>query len=416
MPTGQKILKSCPGISILPPVSISSMKTKSDTDQAINDYSDLLTDCQANRHTPSTAGLGEGADQAVILDNQELLQGSVLSPDLHPIANRDAEITIPTSNRTLFDWVSFTLKLNDPHDITRMIGLERSVFTDLPYGFSGYRKSLKFGNISIYYDGREDMGCHVEMTGQGCRLYEGQFSELPWPQLFQEVFANNAQFTRLDIAIDNVDGALTLEKIWDAIEHHDSSVRTQFGEWRRILKGSFEKEKLITGNTIYLGSSKSHIQFRIYDKAQESDITGHWIRFELQLRNKRAHMAARLFAGGESIGMLAAGIINTYFAIINDDDSNKSRCSLQSWWSEWLQSTEKIALSSEQAIKLVSDTMSFIKHQYAPSLAMIQKHLGGPSFKTFVQEVLENGIERMSEKHNKILAASKATEIIGRKK
>ena len=56
---------------------------------------------------------------------------------------------------------------------------------------------------------------------------------------------------------------------------------------------------------------------------------------------------------GESIGTLATGIINTYFAIINDDDSNKSRCSLQSWWSEWLQSTEKIRLSTEQAIKLV---------------------------------------------------------------
>jgi hypothetical protein len=38
---------------------------------------------------------------------------------------------------------------------------------------------------------------------------------------------------------------------------------------------------------------------------------------------------------------LASGIINNYFAIINNDDSNISRCTLQNWWSEWLQSTEK---------------------------------------------------------------------------
>ena len=338
------------------------------------------------------------------------------SPPEHPIANRDAEITIPSENRSLIDWASFTFKLNDPRDIAGIIGLDPSLFSEFPFGFSGYRKSLKLGNISIYFDGREDMGCHVEMTGQGCRLYEGHFSETPWQELFQAIFAANAKFTRLDIAIDNVDGALTLDKIWNAIQLHDNSVRTQFGEWRKIMKGSFEKGKQINGNTIYLGSSKSHIQFRVYDKAQESGVEGHWIRFELQLRDKRAHEAARLFASGESIGALATGIINTYFAIINDDDSNKSRCSLQSWWSEWLQSTEKIRLSTEQAIKLVSDTMVFIKRQYAPSLAMIKEHLGGVSFKTFVQEVLEDGNERMSAKHKKILAASEAVEIVGRGK
>lgn len=341
---------------------------------------------------------------------------SASPPDQHPIANRDAEITIPPENRSLIDWASFTFKLNDPRIIAGIIGLDSSLFSELPFGFSGYRKSLKLGNISIYFDGREDMGCHVEMTGQGCRLYEGHFPEAPWQNLFQTIFAANGNFTRLDIAIDNVDGALTLDKIGNALQHHDSFIRTQFGEWRRILKGSFEKGGQITGDTIYLGSSKSHIQFRIYDKAQESGVVGHWIRFELQLRNKRAHEAARLFASGESIGVLATGIINTYFAIIIDDDSNKSRCSLQSWWSEWLQSTEKIRLSTEQAIKLVSDTMGFIKRQYAPSLAMIKKHLGGVPFKAFVQEVLEDGKERMSAKHKKILAASEAAEIFGRGK
>lgn len=337
------------------------------------------------------------------------------SPE-HPIANRDAENTIPPENRSLFDWASFTFKLNDPHDIIEIIGLDASLFTELPFGFSGYRKSLKLGNISIYFDGREDMGCHVEMTGQGCRLYEGHFTETPWQKLFQTILAANVKFTRLDIAIDNVDGALTQDKIRNAIQDHDRSTRTQFKDWREIMKGSFEKGTQITGNTIYLGSPKSHTQFRIYDKAQESGITGHWIRFELQLRNKRAQKAAQIFASGESIGVLASGIINTYFAIINDDDSNKSRCSLQTWWSDWLQSTEKIRLSTEQAIKLVPDTMEFIKRQYAPSLAMINKYLGGVSFKSFIQEVLVDGSERMSAKHNKILAASEAAETIGRVK
>ena len=334
-----------------------------------------------------------------------------LPSDLPPIANREVEIPIPPENRSLLDWVSFTLKLDDPQEAARIIKLDPAMFSSMPFGFSGYRKSLKLGNISIYFEGREDMGCHVEMTGQGCRHYEGYFSEIPWQTLFETVLSASAKFTRLDLAIDNVDGSLTLNKVWSAIQEHETSIKTQFREWRRIQKGSFEKGEQITGDTIYLGSTKSHVQFRIYDKAQETGVEGHWIRFEIQLRDNRAHEAAKLFVSGVPVGSLASGIINNYFAIINNDDSNISRCSLQTWWSEWLQSTEKIRLTTEQSIKLVPDSMDFIKRQYAPSIAMIRKYLGAAPFKGFMDDILEDGQERMGAKHEKILADS---ETIGR--
>lgn len=331
--------------------------------------------------------------------------------DKPPLANREVEITPPPENRSLIDWASFTFKLDDPLTVANIIGLDPSLFTKCSFGFSGYRQSLKLGNISIYFDGRENMGCHVEMTGQGCRQYEGYFTENPWQELFQTVLAANGKFTRLDLAIDNVDGALTLERVWNAIQNHEQQIRTQFQGWRRMQKGSFEKGKQITGDTIYLGSQKSNIQFRMYDKAQESNVTGHWIRFEIQLRDTRAHEAAKLLAEGQTVGSLTTGIINNYFSIINNDDSNKSRCSLQPWWAEWLQATSKIKLTTAQAIKLVSDTMEFIKRQYAPSLAMIKKHLGTGPFKSYVQEIVEDGNERMTAKHEKILAATEAAEI-----
>ena len=327
----------------------------------------------------------------------------VLEP---PITNRGAEITIPPENRSLLDWVAFTLKVDDPLEVLAVAGLSPSLFTDCQYGFSGYRKSLRFGNISVYYLGREGMGCHLEMSGQGCRQFESQFTENPWPVLLQSVLAAGGNFTRLDLAIDNVDGALSLGKVYDALQDHDNQVRSRFGEWRRILKGSFDKGEKVTGETIYLGSSKSHVMFRLYNKAQESGIIGEWIRFELQLREKRAQEVARIFNSAGTVGSLAAGIINNYFSIINNDDSNVSRCTLQPWWSAWLESTEKISLNTEKALKFVSDTMEFIKRQYAPSLAMINKHLGEVPFKEFVREVLEDGGERMGAKHEQILAAS----------
>ena len=177
------------------------------------------------------------------------------------------------------------------------------------------------------------------------------------------------------------------------------------GEWRRIQKGSFQKQAGITGETLYLGSSKSHVLFRVYNKAQESGIEGEWIRFELQLRDKRAHEAVKLLVF-DSVGAVAAGIINTYFAVIRLDDGNVSRCSLQGWWADWLQTTEKIRLSTEKEIRFVSDTMDFIRKQYGPSLAMIRQHLGAQPFKAYVGELLEDGQERMGVKHEKMLAAS----------
>jgi len=323
-----------------------------------------------------------------------------------PITNRGAQITIPPENRSLLDWVAFTLKVENPLAMLKVIGLPPALFTEFQYGFSGYRKSLRFGNISVYYAGREGMGCHVEISGQGCRQFEAQFAENPWLELFTTALAAGANFTRLDLAIDNVDGALSLERLCDALQDHDTQVRSRFGEWRRILKGSFNRGEQVTGETIYLGSAKSHLMFRIYNKAQESGLVGVWLRFEIQLREKRAQEAAKLLISPVPVGSLAVGIINNYFAIINDDDANVSRCSLQAWWSAWLQSTDKITLTTERDIKLVSDSMEFIKRQYAPSLAMIDKHLGAAPFKEFVRELLTDGRGRLRSKHEKILAAS----------
>ncbi len=323
-----------------------------------------------------------------------------------PITNRGAEITIPLDNRSLLDWLAFTVKTNNPLEAVELIGLDSSLFTEFQYGFSGYRKSLRFGNISVFYHGREDMGCHVEMSGQGCRQYEAQFTKPPWRELFNKALQANASFKRLDLAIDNVDGALSLERIRAACQDHERQVRTLFSEWRRIEKGSFHEGETVTGETIYLGSTKSHVMCRAYNKAQESGIDGQWIRFEIQLRDNRAHEAAKKFISDITVGSLATGIINNYFAIINDDDSNKSRCTLQPWWSEWLQSTEKIRLTTEKAIRYVDDSMEFIKRQYSPTLAMINKHLGGAPYKQFMQDVLDDGRERMGAKHEHILAAS----------
>jgi len=275
-------------------------------------------------------------------------------------------------------------------------------------GGLGYRKRLLYGDISVFYDGNEEMGVCVSFSGQGCRVYESQFENDQWIPLFKRVFEHEGHFTRCDLAIDNVDGQLKLEEIKNNIACKEIRSKFRYGREQRKFSLSrnpdeFEKRD---GHTIYFGSPTSRIQFRIYDKAVESGCYGHWVRFELELRKERANIAILSLIAGESVGLLTCGIINNYLSFINLDDSNISRCSLKGWWTAWLLTTGKMSLSVAKAIKYVKEVMEFVKKQYAPSFAMIREHLGVTGFWDYLRDLLDDGSERMSVKHQQILAVS----------
>jgi len=75
----------------------------------------------------------------------------------------------------------------------------------------GYKLKLQFNGIGIYYDGSENMGVHVEMSGKGCRDYEAHKQD--WRQLIALIQLGHGHLTRLDIAIDTVDGSIDLFQI-----------------------------------------------------------------------------------------------------------------------------------------------------------------------------------------------------------
>lgn len=323
-----------------------------------------------------------------------------------PTTNRGALITYPFVNQFLIDWAAFTFKLNDPFEVLKIINLNESLFTELERGIHGYRKSLRFGNICVYFEGRENMGCHVVMSGQGCRQYEGQFAENPWMELFINAIDHKASFTRLDLASDNVDGGLDLGKLKDAIINRE--IRSRFRKAIEIKEFSLSQEtsQIDNGHTINFGKRISRIVIRFYDKAAQLEIPLPWIRAEIELKEKRAQLAVIKFVSGMPMGQLFTGIINEYLAVIYLDDSNISRCTIQGWWSDWLQSTEKIRLTSDKQIRCVEEVMEFVKRQYSPSLAMIKEHLGDLSFREYIRDILTDGTKRMGMKHEQMLFIS----------
>lgn len=338
---------------------------------------------------------------------------SEFSQSTPPVSNTGAQITNcpPSENRLLIDWFSATVKTTDPLEACQIFGLPSGLFEHSPSGGMGYKAAYRYGNITIYHDGTEAMGCHVVMSGKGCRQYEAQCGDNidPWPFLIENIKLHNGKIARIDVAHDTVDGSLQIGTIQEAI--YEKKVRSRFKNAREInsftLSRGSESDKP-TGSTVYFGSGNSRIQFRIYDKAREQGLDCPWVRFELQMRDERAEAFCRELLTREDVGNLTSEVINHYLSFIEIDDSNISRCSLSSWWSAWLLSSKKQKLTLEKLVKTVPQVVEHLKKQYAASVAMVRKYFGPIRFKQFVEDLIEEGQSKMTLKHRQILAVSGA--------
>nr|WP_246545571.1 replication initiation factor domain-containing protein [Pelotalea chapellei] len=322
-----------------------------------------------------------------------------------------AEFTAPVApkeNQILIDWFAWTLKVDDPREAILLSGLDSMDFQKSSGGGMGYKSTLRSGNVVVYYDGNDGMGCHVSLTGQGCRQYEAyKGTKHCWYQLMVQLMKVKANFTRLDLAIDNVDGALRLDRLLEAIE--TKSVRSKFKKGQRINGFSLgDESEVADGETIYLGSKASRFKIRFYDKAAQMNIPNqHWVRCELQCMAERAIEAVKHLLRGVDVGHLAFSIINNYFTPINKDDSNISRCSTQAWWSAWLATTDILKLSTSKMLKLVDESMEHLKRQYSATIAMCRKYLGVARFRSFMDDLLETGKEKLTKKHALIIKTSR---------
>ena len=80
--------------------------------------------------------------------------------------------------QVLVDWLTFSVKEADPAAVIRQyLGLDPVLFQDAGYGLRGYNRVLRFSDICVCYEPREndffrDMGVFVSMSGNGCRTFE----------------------------------------------------------------------------------------------------------------------------------------------------------------------------------------------------------------------------------------------------
>lgn len=233
----------------------------------------------------------------------------------------------------LYDWLSFTTKTHTPEEIIEALGLTHVPFQEIK-GAHGYRDRKYFSSISIHYNGRDDMGVWCEMSGQGCRTFE-TLSEVSWEDLFSWIQRENLKITRLDVAFDDHSGVFEMRDVVEDTQDGNYVSRSDY--WETVLSSK--------GSTVMIGSPKSKVVIRIYDKAREKNCEPgtHWNRVELQLRDDRAIQFTKIPL---PIGEAFSGVLLNYlrYVIPNDTDENKWRWPMTAYWLRLLEVVTPISI------------------------------------------------------------------------
>ncbi|MCG9583711.1 replication initiation factor domain-containing protein [Vibrio tubiashii] len=161
-------------------------------------------------------------------------------------------------------------------------------------GFSGYRYSAKLlcngTQAGLVAWGAANFGYYVSFSGKGC---EAVNMEALYKALKQMV---GAKLTRVDIALDDLQGNVSIEDIKD--KYLDGQFITRgtppsAGEFRGYQSMSPQDRKKCgfvadAGHTFYVGARENGKVFRAYDKAAQMKCEQYpnWNRFEVQIGNR----------------------------------------------------------------------------------------------------------------------------------
>ncbi|HAY3487814.1 TPA: replication initiation factor domain-containing protein, partial [Staphylococcus aureus] len=124
-----------------------------------------------------------------------------------PLTNRGVERTNKSAVEAVVDWVQVTFHITPISAVIEdVIGLPITLFKKRNSGIYFYNRGYEFSNIKLYYSSDdESMGIHLQLTGTGCREFEHHLQQLnkTWQDFFDKCLSVNANFTRIDIAIDD---------------------------------------------------------------------------------------------------------------------------------------------------------------------------------------------------------------------
>lgn len=246
-------------------------------------------------------------------------------------------------NNVSFDWFSFTLKNKSLEKVMSDLGLKFSDFESKGFGRFGYRSMICHTVYDLYimYDGNEDMGIHVVVSGGSIRYFmecflSSQGKKTPFgtyaTDQYDDQFKHfcsyvlaNGSFSRVDVNIDTDMNFMNPYTIKGHVA--DKRMISYFRSWKMV-------ENSDGSGTLYLGKRTSSSFIRIYDKAKEQgDYESTLYRFEVQF-NKMANNFMMNFMH-EGLSSAFGSYVEKQIRFVDSDHSHYHDEN-SDWWNSFI--------------------------------------------------------------------------------
>jgi hypothetical protein len=195
------------------------------------------------------------------------------------------------------DWLHYTVPYNER--LSEMQNVLGSTPTDPLFELTGetastgrgYNHALRMTvGIVLWNDTRPEQGIGVEFTGRDlAEIRESTNAEIA---LLQFVVQRGGWVSTLHACINIHNAGANVDDLIS--EHEAGQLRTRARMVGVFVSTTKQGDDTIRGQTLYLGSPRSDIQIRIYNKAAEQGIKADWTRIEIVWRGDLAKQAHHL--------------------------------------------------------------------------------------------------------------------------
>lgn len=340
----------------------------------------------------------------------------------------------------VLDWLSFTIPVDavklywgawtadgkgaravgsvDVVELLRALGIPVTAVTSLGYGGNGYTHGATFDGLPgsrVRWGGRAQRGTvSVELSGDCLAHYER--IGVNWVEFVRyAVEAAGCRFTRVDVAVDDYGGRVSLSRVLEAA-HGGGAVARYHNTTTPHYEGPSDMSDGGAWSVYFgrrVGGGESHVN--IYNKAAESGVDDiEWVRVEARFHGDKAAQTARAIAAadGEGVGGLLVGLVRgcVDFRAPVDGDSNKTRWPVCEWWGEIVGGYEAVHVGRvvDGEVDTLEDKERWLVDGGAAAwLAVINDVYGEAA----VSAIIAAGRERLNDKHLAMMAeTATATE------
>ena len=249
----------------------------------------------------------------------------------------------------------------------RLLGSLHSPWTTKRSVSASYEETRRCGGVTVSMPADPNAAARVEVSGNGCRELEAAGAVTDWQAYLAWLLREGARFTRCDYARDDQAGRLCLDTIIACCKEHRVVSRFREIDLHPKMDASTGAE---IGNGVTFGVRGSETYIRIYDKALQMGVPGHWIRVELETRKDKAHRLVQAIAKDGAQAM--PPVLLSYLDFKVQGTAKKRNCwKSEPWWTTFLGTAERSRLGTAPRNVSLENKKRWLMQCVSPTFALV---------------------------------------------